>query len=160
MKSESFLTLHRQQHNCHVIYLKSPKQTRTYPKRVSPHTYVRKPGNDSSAKQTKTNVTHRSRRNKATLVSNRMPSRSLSSLQRWKADPIFTRVFLLAFAVHQCKQTLAGAVQHDNCCVRCMSLLLFCRHFSLLFFIRHLYRSVVARLICHVHWALSPPHHE
>ncbi len=45
----------------------------------------------SSVKQSKTNVTHLSRRNKATSASDRRPSRSLSSLQRWKADPIFTR---------------------------------------------------------------------
>ncbi len=34
------------------------------------------------------NVTHLSRRNKATSASDRRPFRSLSSLQRWKADPI------------------------------------------------------------------------
>ncbi len=49
----------------------------------------------SSVKQSKTNVTHLSRRNKATSASDRRPSRSLSSLQRWKADLIFTRVLLL-----------------------------------------------------------------
>ncbi len=55
-------------------------------------------------------------RNKATSASDRRPFRSLSSLQRWKADPIFTRVLLLA--------------------------LLFRRCFPLLFFICHLYLSV------------------
>ncbi len=50
----------------------------------------------SSVKQSKTNVTHLSRRNKATSVSDRRPSRSLSSLQCWKVNPIFTRVLLLA----------------------------------------------------------------
>ncbi len=79
-----------------------------------PHTYVRKPGNDSSVKQSKTNVTHRSRRNKATSASNRTPSRSLSSLQCWKDDPIFTRVLHLASAVYQCIQTLAGAAQRNT----------------------------------------------
>ncbi len=47
--------------------------------------------------------------------------RSLSSLQRWKADPMFTRVLLLALSFH--------------------------RRFPLLFFIRYLYLSV-ARLRC------------
>ncbi len=40
-------------------------------------------------------VTHLSRRTKATSASDRRPSVSLSSLQCWKADPIFTRVLLL-----------------------------------------------------------------
>ncbi len=67
-------------------------------------------------------VTHLSRRPKATSASDRSQAfRSLSSLQRWKADPIFTRVLLLDLS--------------------------FRRRFPLLFFIRHLYLSV-ARLGC------------
>lgn len=38
------------------------------------------------------NVTHLSRKNKAIVASDHSPSRSLSSLHRWKADPKFTRV--------------------------------------------------------------------
>ncbi len=41
-------------------------------------------------KQSKTNITHLSRINKATSTSDLRPSRSLSSLQNWKAVPIFT----------------------------------------------------------------------
>ncbi len=55
------------------------------------------------------------------LVVRSQAFRSLSSLQRWKADPIFTQVLLLALS--------------------------FRRHFPLLFFIRHLYLSVT-RLSC------------
>ncbi len=64
-------------------------------------------------------VTHLSRKTKASFASDRRAFRSLSSLQRWKTDPIFTRVLLLA--------------------------LLFRKSFPLLLFICHLYLSV-ARL--------------
>ncbi len=65
-------------------------------------------------------VTNLSRRNKATSASDCRPSAPWV-LQRWKADPIFTRVLLLALS--------------------------FRRRFPLLFFIRHLYLSVT-RLCC------------
>ncbi len=138
-----------------------------------PHTYTTQ-ATISSVKQSKTHVTHLSRRNKATSASYHRPSRSLSSLQRWKADPIFTRVLLLALSRHDksptvnCCRILFMTYWHkfqmifnghfvtssvdrprqDNCRVRCRhgaSLLLFRRCFPLLFFIRHLYLSVVAR---------------
>ncbi len=64
-------------------------------------------------------VTHLSGR-KSNLGIRSQAFRSLSSLQRWKADPIFTRVLLLALS--------------------------FRRRFALLVFIRHLYLSV-ARLM-------------
>ncbi len=55
---------------------------------------------------------------------------SLSSLQRWKADLIFTRVLLLALSFHRC--------------------------FSLLFFLSAV--SIYLSLGSAVHWTLSPPH--
>ncbi len=74
----------------------TPKGSRPYFDSAAPHIRM---ATISSVKQSKTNVTHLSRRNKATSASDHRPSRSLSSLQCWKADPIFTRVLLLARAV-------------------------------------------------------------
>ncbi len=71
----------------------TPKGSHPYFDSATPHIRTT---SISSVKQSKTNVTHLSRRNKATSASDYRPSRSLSSLQFWKADPIFTRVHLLA----------------------------------------------------------------
>ncbi len=79
-------------------------------------------------------VTHLSRRNEANLGIRSQAFRSLSSLQRWKGDPIFTRVLLLALS--------------------------FCRCFLLLFFIRRLYLSVTwlgcsLNALSSISWALT-----
>ncbi len=83
-----------------------------------PHTYIRNHGNDdrgnkwrwhtsifkqkptriSCVKRSKINVTPLLRRNNATSAYNSSPSCSLSSLHRWKAAPIFTRVLPLAWS--------------------------------------------------------------
>ncbi len=76
-------------------------------------------------------VTHLSRRNKATLASDHRLSRYLSSLQRWKAVPIFTRVLRLA---------------------------LFFADFSSSVFLSAI--SIFLSLGSAVHWMLSPPYHE
>ncbi len=57
----------------------------------------------------KSNVTHLSRRNNATSASDRRPSRSFSSLQHWKADPIFT---LLTLSQHSPNPVLAPLALH------------------------------------------------
>ncbi len=120
-----------------------------------PHTYVRKSCNDSSVKQSKTNVTHRSRRNKATSASDRTPSLSLSSLQHWKDDPIITRVLHLAFAVYQCIQTLAGAAQRNTTTVASgVDTVYKPSFFPLLFFLSAIsifLSSLGSANVCHVH---------
>ncbi len=156
----------------------------------------------SSVKQSKTNVTHLSRRTKQP---DRRPSRSLSSLQRWKLIRYYTgptsclivtpclhrmqvawraavkyyRLIIISDAVYTgCRaatrqipdskllprsiydiltqisndfqRSLCRIQCRQSCRVRCthgVSLLLFRRCFPLLFFIRHLYLSVVARLM-------------
>ncbi len=98
-------------------YLKAPNQTHTPtgPRpyfNISTHTYTHNPiysGNKwrwhtsiftqqpthvSCVKQCEINVTHLSRRNNTTSVSDSSRSRSLSSLHRWRAAPIFTRDYL------------------------------------------------------------------
>ncbi len=81
-------------------------------------------------KQSKTNVTHLSRRNKATSASDHRPSRSLISLQGWKADPIFTRgstsCLIVTPCLHRTRVARCGAtkyyITHYNqwCCLHWM----------------------------------------
>ncbi len=70
--------------------------------------------------------THLSK-NKATSASDRRPSHSLSSLQRWKADTIFTRVRKIVTPyLHQTRAVRCGATKyyrtHYNqwCCLHWM----------------------------------------
>ncbi len=58
--------------------------------------FRQKPTWISCVKRSKINVTHLSKKTKATSESATQPSRSLSSLQRRKSAPIFTRVLPLA----------------------------------------------------------------
>ncbi len=67
--------------------------------------------------------------------------------------------FQMIFNGHFVASTLDRPRQ-DNCLIRCrhgVSLLWFRRHFPLLFFLSFCRRSANVR---HVHWALSPLHHE
>ncbi len=79
----------------------SPKGSRPYFDSSTPHIHSISQATISSVKQSKTNVTHLSRRNKASSAFDHRPSLSFSSLQCWKADPIFTRAILLALSKHR-----------------------------------------------------------